>query len=165
MKRSHAITLGLMGAGLAVFAWPFWEEDTVAAAAYESVDQCVADGRARDACKNALSEASAEHQRSAPRYTKREDCEAEFGVNACRELPASNGGGSAAAFFAPAMTGFLLANALGSGYAAQPLYRPCAEVPSNDPRCRNSSFSGGGGGGASRSFFTARAAAFGGGHA
>ena len=56
------------------------------------------------------------------------------------------------------MAGFLLANALNSGYAAQPLYRPCADA--TDPRCRGSSFSGGGGGGyagggsGGRGFFT-----------
>jgi hypothetical protein len=51
------------------------------------------------------------------------------------------------------MAGFLLANALNSGYAAQPLYRPCSDP--NDPRCRGSSFAGGSSGSSGgRWFFT-----------
>jgi uncharacterized protein YgiB involved in biofilm formation len=158
MKRSQAITLGLMGAGLtAAVALTFFDDDSVSAAAYESVQQCTADGRPREACERAFAEANDEHRKSAPHYAKREDCEVEFGASACSALPGAPGS-SAGSFFVPAMAGFLLANALNSGYAAQPLYRPCADA--NDPRCRGSSFTGGGGGGGysggsgGRGFFT-----------
>jgi uncharacterized protein YgiB involved in biofilm formation len=155
MKRSEAITLGLMGAGLtAAVAITFLNDDSVAAAAYESVQQCTADGRPRDACERAFAQANEEHQKSAPHYARREDCEAEFGVSACSAVPGAPGS-SAGSFFVPAMAGFLLANALNSGYAAQPLYRPCADA--NDPRCRGSSFTGGSAGAgtyAGRGFFT-----------
>ena len=151
MKRSTAITL--LGAGVAAWAGiSYFSDDTVSAAAYENVQQCTADGKSREACERAFAQASEEHQKSAPHYARREDCEAEFGSGACTTLPGTPGS-SAGSFFVPAMAGFLLANALNSGYAAQPLYRPCSDP--NDPRCRGSSFTGGSSGSSGgRSFFT-----------
>lgn len=156
MKRSQAVNLVMMGLGLTavVLLWE-GEEDSVAAAAYESVDQCAASGRySRDACQQAFGEAKDAHQRSAPRYSRREDCEAEFGANACTALPPADAaapGPTAASLFVPAMAGFLLANAVTSGYAAQPIYRPCTP-DSSDPQCRRSGTTGGGGG--ARWFYT-----------
>jgi len=150
MKRSTAITL--LGAGVAAWAGiSYFSDDTVSAAAYENVQQCTADGKSREACERAFAQASEEHQKSAPHYARREDCEAEFGSGACTTLPGTPGS-SAGSFFVPAMAGFLLANALNSGYAAQPLYRPCSDP--NDPRCRGSSFTGSSGSSGGRSFFT-----------
>jgi uncharacterized protein YgiB involved in biofilm formation len=152
MKRSGTIRLVLMGAGLTV-SLSGCDSDSVAAGAYESVDQCAASGKySRDTCQQAFADAGKEHLRSAPRFAKREDCEAEFGANACSALPAepaatSQPGASVAAAFVPAMAGFMLANALSSGFGSQPLYRPCVDGAnvSNDPRCRRSGsvFSGG----------------------
>ena len=157
MKRSAAIKLAMMGAGVtAVAALAFCDNDSVSAATYESVDQCAAGGLARDACERAFNEARAEHLRASPRYAKREDCEAEFGADGCLMMPQSapNQTDTAATLFVPAMAGFLLANAAGSAFSAQPLYRACHE--SNDPRCRSSSggstggyYGGGGSGGGS----------------
>ena len=155
MKRSQAITLGLTGALLTwAVALVFFDDDSVSAAAYESVEQCAADGKSREACDRAFAQASEEHQKSAPHYARREDCEAEFGSGACTTLPGAPGS-AAGSFFVPAMAGFLLANAVNSSYAAQPLYRPCADA--NDLRCRGSSFTGGSAGAgtyAGRGFFT-----------
>jgi uncharacterized protein YgiB involved in biofilm formation len=137
-----------------VAAWAgisYFSDDSVSAAAYENVQQCAADGKSREACERAFAQASEEHQKSAPHYARREDCEAEFGSGACTTLPGTPGS-SAGSFFVPAMAGFLLANALNSGYAAQPLYRPCSDP--TDPRCRGSSFAGGSGSSGGRGFFT-----------
>jgi uncharacterized protein YgiB involved in biofilm formation len=158
MKRSQAIRLGLMGAGLtAVVALAFCDEDSVSAAAYESVDQCAAGGRfTRAACERAFDDASAEHLRASPRYARREDCEAEFGADGCSTMtPPGAAAAGAATLFVPAMAGFLLANAASSGLGAQPLYRPCLD--SNDPQCRGRGTSSGGtvGGGGARWFYTA----------
>ncbi|HEV2549573.1 MAG TPA: DUF1190 domain-containing protein [Stellaceae bacterium] len=150
MKRSTAITL--LGAGVAAWAGiNYFSDDTVSAAAYENVGQCTADGKSREACERAFAQASDEHQKSAPHYARREDCEAEFGSGACTTLPGSPGS-AAGSFFVPAMAGFLLANAFYSTYPAQPLYRPCSDP--NDPRCRGSSFNGGTAGSGGRWFFT-----------
>jgi uncharacterized protein YgiB involved in biofilm formation len=151
MKRSTAITL--LGAGVAAWAGiSYFSDDTVSAAAYENVGQCTADGRSREACERAFAQASDEHQKAAPHYARREDCEAEFGSGACT-TPAAAPGSAAGSFFVPAMAGFLLANAFYSSYPAQPLYRPCSDP--NDPRCRASGFSGGSAGGSGgRWFFT-----------
>lgn len=161
MKRSAAIKLAMMGAGVsAVAALAFCDNDSVSAATYESVDQCAAGGLTRDACERAFDEARAEHLSASPRYAKREDCEAEFGADGCLMMPQSapNQTDTAAALFVPAMAGFLLANAAGSAFSAQPLYRACHE--SNDPRCRNATGGGSGGyyggsGGGSRWLYTA----------
>lgn len=160
MKRSEVIRLGLMGCGLtAVVALSHCDNNNVAAGAYESVDQCVASGKySRQACEQAITDARKEHQRLAPRFANRGDCEAEFGANACSAQPAESGSATASVFV-PAMAGFLLANALGSGFRSQPLYRPCADEGniSNDPRCRRpgSAFSGGGAGSGGRWLYTA----------
>jgi uncharacterized protein YgiB involved in biofilm formation len=158
MKRSQMISLGLLGASFTVMvALSHCEDDAVAAAAFEDVGQCTASGRPRDACERAFAQARDEHQRSAPHYAMREDCEAEFGSYACTALPAQGGatGPSAASIFVPAMAGFLLANAAGASYSAQPLYRPCTDA--GDPRCRPSSgtWNGGSSGTGGRWFFTA----------
>jgi uncharacterized protein YgiB involved in biofilm formation len=164
MKRSEAIRLVLMGAGLtAVVALSYCNDasDAVAAGAFENVDQCAASGKyTRDACQQAAADAAKEHLQSAPRFAKREDCEAEFGANACATLPgaAAQPGVSASSVFVPVMAGFLLANAVGS-YRAQPLYRPCDGGAANpDPQCRRASgfWSGGNSGSSSggRSFYT-----------
>ena len=157
MKRSSAVKLAMMGAGVsAVAALSLCDTDSVSASAYESVDQCSASGPSRDACERAFDAARAEHVRASPRYTKREDCEAEFGADGCLSLPqpaSADAGPSAAAVFVPAMAGFLLANAATSGLSPQPLYRACPD--NSDPQCRTGSSGGGSSGGSGRWFYTA----------
>jgi uncharacterized protein YgiB involved in biofilm formation len=135
------VTLAWMGVGVGVVvALSLGDSDTVSASAYESVDQCSAGGQSRQTCETAFNDARAEHVRASPRYTKLEDCEAEFGANGCLTMtPPDSTGGGAAALFVPAMAGFLLANAASSALSPQPLYRSCTD--SNDPQCRNNNSS------------------------
>jgi uncharacterized protein YgiB involved in biofilm formation len=113
-----------------------------------------------DACRTALADARAQHVQTAPRFTTREDCEAQFGLANCGtptqilaggndafagatpagdpsqpaasqpQQQASSGGG----VFMPMLMGYMIGRTLGGGgFGAQPLYR--------DPS--NTAYSGG----------------------
>lgn len=102
-----------------------------------------------DACRTALADARAQHVQTAPRFTNREECEAQFGINNCgtptqilsgndafagaqpagdpsqpvpgppQQQQASSGGG----VFMPMLMGYMIGRSLGGGFGAQPLYR------------------------------------------
>ncbi len=83
---------------------------------YSSVDACQAERSAED-CAKAFAGAEQEHAKSAPRFTARDLCEAQYGR--CAGLHESTGN-----WFIPAMVGFMLGHALGSGGAASAVYQP-----------------------------------------
>lgn len=148
MKRTRSIKLILMGsAALSLTAC----EDEVPVGAYESQDQCVVEGRySADQCREAFATARKEHLYEAPRYTSRQDCEAEFGTGKCQSLsdaakestnpdlaqqPATQAGGSN--LFLPLMAGYMVGR-MTSGPATlvgQPLYRPVCSVNVATPGC------------------------------
>ena len=127
---------------------------------YNSVETCRVEQPAED-CAEAFAEAEQEHDKSAPRLVSRELCEAQYG--SCTAL--HDGAGD---WFVPAMAGFMLGHALGTGGMAsvvsQPVYidrrgtaysgaspvgsyrSRCAVYP-DDPYCRGSGGSGSGGSG------------------
>lgn len=115
-KRSRRARLLLMGvAPLALTACEQQQE----AMLYTDVDSCIA-ARVQTAaeCESAYREAVATSETTAPKYTRREDCVADFGEAQCR--PSSSGG-----FFMPFMTGYLVGNLLQGGRVTpQPAYRP-----------------------------------------
>jgi len=124
-KRSGKVALVAMGMGVSAFALTGCEEQ-VDAFQYASVDSCVIGGKFSEAeCQERFQLAQAEHERAAPRYQSRADCEAEHGVEACapREgegtTQASSGGG----LWMPLMIGWMMGNALRGPVATQPLYR------------------------------------------
>lgn len=116
-----------------------------------------------DACRTALADARAQHLQTAPRFTSREDCEAQFGVNNCgtpnqiltgapagandafsgaqaagdpgQPAPSQQQASSGGGIFMPMLMGYMMGRALGGGgpWNAQPLYR--------DPS--NTAYSGG----------------------
>lgn len=110
-----------------------------------------------DACRTALADARAQHVQTAPRFTSREQCEAEFGVSNCgtpsqvlagndafsSATPAGDAASSTApqqqaqsasgGIFMPMLMGYMMGRTLGGGLGAQPLYR--------DPS--NTAYSGG----------------------
>ena len=75
-------------------------------------------------CQESFTKAQEEHVKTAPRFTSREACEAEFGAANCVQpsgQTAQAGGGS---WFMPAMLGFMMGRMMGGGMAAaQPVYR------------------------------------------
>jgi uncharacterized protein YgiB involved in biofilm formation len=126
---------------------------------YSSVEACRAEQPAED-CANAFAAAEQEHANTAPRFVSREFCEAQYG--GCAALHDGTGD-----WFIPAMAGFMLGHALGTGSVAsvvsQPAYvdrgggaytgttalgsyRSRCAVDPDDPYCRGGGGSGSGGG-------------------
>jgi len=128
MKRSHAIRLVLMGtAALSLAACD--DNDKIEVGVFETVEQCTVTGQySQSQCEQAVTTARVEHQKVAPRFANRQECEAEFGDAKCTPAPentsaqaSSNGGG----WFMPVMMGYMMGRMMGGGgMMGQPLYRP-----------------------------------------
>ena len=126
---------------------------------YNSVEACRVEQPAED-CAKAFAGAEVEHEKSAPRFAARALCEAQYG--GCGAFHDGTGD-----WFVPAMVGFMLGHAPGTGAVAsvvsQPIYvdrggtaysgaspigsyRSGCAVNPDDPHCRDGGgFSGGGG--------------------
>jgi uncharacterized protein YgiB involved in biofilm formation len=102
---------------------------------YASVADCQKEHAPKD-CQDGWSAAQNEHQATAPLYTDRAGCEAEWGQGRCGEAtgPAPRGD------FTPMLAGFILMNSLN-----QPLRRPCG--PGTGVVCDTGGASGGWGSG------------------
>ncbi|MCW5751554.1 MAG: DUF1190 domain-containing protein [Alphaproteobacteria bacterium] len=132
MKRSLIVRLALMGT--AALTLSGCNDEPVPGGAFQNAEQCRTDGRySAAACDDAFGNAQARHMAEAPRYQKREDCEAAHGAAACEVLPAhlaasAEGGTTTAAtggIFIPYMAGFLIGQMAGRSDAAilsRPLY-------------------------------------------
>lgn len=126
---------------------------------YRSVEACRVEEAAEE-CAKAFAGAEQEHEKSAPHFGSREFCEAQYG--SCAAMHDSTGN-----WFIPAMMGFMVGHALGTGGAAsvvsQPVYvdrrgtaysgespigsyRSRCAVNPDDPYCRGGGGSGSGGG-------------------
>lgn len=126
---------------------------------YSSVEACRAEEPAED-CAKAFASAEQEQAKSAPRFASRGLCEAQYG--SCGALHDGTGD-----WFGPAMVGFMLGHALGTGGLAgvvsQPVYvdrggtaysgaspigsyRSRCAVNPDDPYCRGGGGFGSGGG-------------------
>jgi len=137
MKRSVAVTLVLMGsAGLSGCG-----DSEVDSAVYQNFAECVQNGLYDQArCEADYRQALNSHIQTAPAYTSKQDCEAEFGVGQCEAQPAEVLGlqqaaanqdnstvqaGSGGSFFLPMMAGYMMGSMLSNNnrMAPQALYR------------------------------------------
>jgi uncharacterized protein YgiB involved in biofilm formation len=131
MKRSRAIRLVLLGTtGLVALTACDQPDPTAAGNFYRDQQQCERANDA-DACRMALADARAQHLQTAPAFTSRQDCEAQFGAENCMETKerpgqapadsqqASMMGGS---WFMPLMMGYMLGQTMGR-FSGQPVYR------------------------------------------
>jgi len=119
-KRSRKVTLAIMGMSVSAFALTGCFEEKVDAFQYSSVEQCERMGEFSAAeCTTRFARAQAEHERAAPRYQSRADCEAEHGAATCE--PQSHAGGGS--LWLPLMMGWMMGRSLGGPVATQPLYR------------------------------------------
>lgn len=122
MKRSVAVSLVIMGAASLAAC----QEETVDSAVYYSVDECVS-SRTYDAekCAADFKVAQELHEKVAPAYQTRADCEAEFGAEQCAQATEQHASGGFP--FLPLIAGYMIGKQLGGGnaaaVAAQPLYR------------------------------------------
>ncbi|ESQ91313.1 hypothetical protein ABAC460_07030 [Asticcacaulis sp. AC460] len=168
MKRRRARWLALLacttsavamlgGCGNPAPSQAGWDNGNNDAIVYKSLDECKAAQTDDRICDEAMAEAAAvqgQHQ-----FSRKEQCEAEYGAGHCE----SRGGGS---WFVPALTGFMLARAMNGadldtyrrrrndGYTSAPVYsggraressRPSYSAKSRGGFGGSSGFHGGGG--------------------
>ncbi len=118
MKKSRSIKLVLLGS--ASFALVACGDDGPPQDArfFADTQQCAA-LYDQSICETAKTEAEQKFVAEAPRFTRKEECEAEFGAGNC-ETQQTAGGGS---LFMPMLMGYMLGNALGGNRFNQPVYR------------------------------------------
>ena len=113
MKKSKAIRLLLLGStGLTLAACG--QSPPSDATFFSRVEDCVPI-KGEAACRDGFAKSEAEFAAEAPRFTQKEQCEAEFGVGNCETRQARGGTGS---FFMPMMMGYMIGNAFN-----RPVYR------------------------------------------
>jgi uncharacterized protein YgiB involved in biofilm formation len=123
MKRSIAISLALLGSGIALSSCG--EQKAVDAAAYANPDQCIAAGKfTREECLSDYQTAVTDFQKTAPAFSSQKDCEDEFGEGKCQQAAATHPAGHNS--FTPFMMGYMMGNHSSSApvaVAPQALYR------------------------------------------
>jgi len=123
MKHCRSISVKLL-MGVSLIALSGCEEPRVDAAVFDSLQQCVDDGSVpREQCEQNYKEARSQHAAVAPKYSSKEDCQADFGQEKCERAPyQSSTGGS---IFMPMMMGYMMGSMIGGrrSMASQPLYR------------------------------------------
>lgn len=146
MKRSHKIALGATGIILAgawlgsgsnqrVDSGP--TESGTDARIYASLDECKAANRSfavpkivdgklveevspeQRKCDDDFKAAQANHEATAPKFTRQSECEGQYGAGQCRQTT-FNG----ASVFIPAMVGFMVANYFSNNRTPQALLPP-----------------------------------------
>lgn len=140
MKKSRSIRLVLLGsASLALVACGD-EGPPQDAKFFTDVKEC-SSVYSEANCRAAEDQAQKTLVQEAPRYSRKEECEAEFGVGNC-ETKQSAGGGS---FFMPLLMGYMMGNMLGGNRFSQPVYRGpnnSAMMPSGGKLFNVGSFAG-----------------------
>lgn len=121
MKRSVAVSLVIMGAASLAAC----QDEAVDSAVYSSVDECIA-GKIYTAekCETDFRTAVTMHEKVAPAFQSKEDCEAEFGANQCTQPTEQHASGGFP--FLPILAGYMIGRTLGGPAAAvpaQPVYR------------------------------------------
>jgi uncharacterized protein YgiB involved in biofilm formation len=111
MKKSTAIRLVLLGStGLTLAACD--QSPPSDATFFSKVEDCMA-VKGESACRDGFVKSETQFVAEAPRFTTKEQCEAEFGSGNCETRQAGRG-----SFFMPMMMGYMLGNAFN-----RPVYR------------------------------------------
>jgi len=119
MKKSRAVKLVLLGgAGIALAAC---SDDAPPndAKFFSDAQECAAVYDAQ-ACQEAQVASQKISDEEAPRYARKEECEAEFGVGNCESRQTASGGGG---IFMPLMMGYMIGNMMNNNRFNQPVYR------------------------------------------
>jgi uncharacterized protein YgiB involved in biofilm formation len=113
MKKSKAIRLVLLGStGLTLAACD--QSPPSDATFFSKVEDCIA-VKNESTCRDGFAKSEEAFVAEAPRFTRKEQCEAEFGAGNCETRETRAGTGS---FFMPMMMGYMLGNAFN-----RPVYR------------------------------------------
>ena len=113
MKKSMAIRLVLLGSpGLTLAACA--QSPPSDATFFSTVEECIP-AKSEVTCRDAFVDSEKAFVAEAPRFTNKEQCEAQFGAGNCETRQTAGGTGS---FFMPMMMGYMLGNAF-----SRPVYR------------------------------------------
>jgi uncharacterized protein YgiB involved in biofilm formation len=118
MKKSRSVQLVLLGsASAALAACDNSSALPTNAQFYPTVNECIADHGAA-ACEDAKAVADRTQAAEAPRFSRKEECEQQFGVGNCETRQTAG-----SSFFFPLMMGYMMGNMMGGGRFSQPVYR------------------------------------------
>lgn len=107
MKRSKLAKLVLMGAS--PFILLGCDDTPPPPTSFKTLDECLQrTDIPDDACQTAYAQAKERLEKDAPRFQERASCESTFGYGNCEMVQRADG----SSWFFPAMTGFMIANAL-----------------------------------------------------
>lgn len=121
-KRTLVISLLALGAG-AVTIGNFTGSGSSSSdtRTYRSIGQCEADRLLTAAeCATQFQQAKQAHERAAPAFANRADCEKEFGANNCAQ-PTTNPARQTS--YLPIMAAYLIGRRAAGGYQAAPMFR------------------------------------------
>ena len=149
-RRRRSLTVGLSALTLSAALAGCGRDD--APKVYGSIQDCKAEHPAQ-ACQDAWQASVGEHQSTAPQYSQKAQCEAQYGVGHCETRNTDHGG-----VFMPMMAGFMIGQMMnqrrdngyayggGGGYFGRPVsYAPGGGYAAPTPRAGESLFRRGGG--------------------
>jgi len=155
MKKSRDIRLVLLGSAAVALAACGEDPLPPDAKFVSDIRECSALYSQSD-CQAAESQAQKKLESEGPKYSRKEECEAEFGVGNCETRQATGGG----SYFMPLLMGYMMGNMLGGGNRfASPVFRgpDNTAVTPNRGQLYNVGRFGGAVGGSSRPTFQASA--------
>lgn len=113
MKKSKSIRLVLLGSASLAIAACDDHKPPPDGRVFRTVEECTAVLDAAK-CREGADQSRRSAEAEAPRFTRKQECEAQFGAGNCE----THSGGS----FMPMMMGFMLGNMMGNMFS-QPVYR------------------------------------------
>ena len=121
MKKSRSIKLVLLGgASLALAACG--DDVPPDARFFASAEECAVT-YSEAACQDAFKKSEQTFAAEAPKFTRQEECEAQFGAGNCETKEAANAsGGGMGSFIMPMMMGYMMGNLMSGGFN-RPVYR------------------------------------------
>ncbi len=118
MKKSRSVKLALLGGASMALAACGDDAPPNDAKFFSDVQECAA-LYGEEACQDAKAASQKISDEEAPRFARKEECEAEFGVGNCETRQTTSGTG----IFMPLMMGYMVGNMLGNSRYNQPVYR------------------------------------------
>lgn len=120
MKKSRSIRLVLLGSASFALAACGDKGPPKDARFFSNLQECSAVYDTTQ-CLDAQKQAEQSYAVDAPKFSRKEQCEAEFGAGNCETRQTADGGGS---FFMPMLMGYMMGNMLGGqSRFNQPVYR------------------------------------------
>jgi len=120
MKKSKTVRLVLLG-GTSLALGACDDSPPSDAKFFASLQECTAH-YSEDQCKTMVKKAEEEHLAQAPKFPRKEECEAEFGAGHCETREMRTEGNGMGSFFMPMMMGYMMGNMMGGGWGS-PVYR------------------------------------------